>query len=268
MKTSRLMGAICGDVAGSTFQFDPMHEMDFTLFTNTCEFTDDTVMTLAVAKTFIDVSNPNNLSEFKRVLIQNMHELGDMYPEVGYGYRFLQWLDSGSDQPYGSCGNGSAMRVSAVGWYAHSLEEAELLAEASAEVTHDHPDGVAGAVAVAGAIYLAKIGESKDAIRDYVSRYYDVDFSLDAIRPGFKFIARCDGTVQPAVVAFLESNSYEDAIRRAISLGGDSDTLGAIAGSIAEAYYGIPDDLVEEAMSYLDDYLLDIAEEFAHYLEE
>lgn len=268
MKTSCLMGAICGDIAGSSFQFDPMRAKDFALFTNTCEFTDDTVMTLAVAKTFIEVSDPNDLVEFKHTLIQNMHELGELYPEVGYGHRFLQWLDSGSNQPYGSCGNGSAMRVSPVGWYAHSLEEAERLAEASAEVTHDHPDGIAGAVAVAGAIYLAKIGESKEAIRDYVSRFYDVDFSLDDIRPGFRFIARCDGTVQPAVVAFLESESYEDAIRSAISLGGDSDTLGAIAGSIAEAYYGIPDDLVEGATSYLDDYLLDIAQEFAQYLDE
>lgn len=268
MRTSRLMGAICGDIVGSVYQFDPTKEKDFPLFSNSCEFTDDTVMTLAVAKSLIEVSTPIDVLEFKQALISNMHDLGHQYPEVGYGYRFMQWLDSGSVQPYGSCGNGSAMRVSSVGWFAQSLEEAEILAKASAEVTHNHPDGISGAIAVAGAVYLAKIGESKETIRDYVSRYYDLDFTLDEIRPAFDFVACCDGTVQPAVVSFLEATSYEETIRNAVSLGGDSDTLAAIAGSIAEAYYGIPETLEHTAMEYLDDYLLDIAEEFARCVEE
>lgn len=267
MKTSCLMGAICGDIIGSVYQFDPTKEKDFPLFSRSCEFTDDTVMTLAVAKTFVESSHPVDLDDFKRTLIANMHEFGEKYPEVGYGHRFLQWLDSGSVEPYNSCGNGSAMRVSAVGWYARTLEEAETLAEASAEVTHNHPDGIAGAVAVAGAIYLAKTGESKATIREYVSRYYDLDFTLDEIRPGYDFRSCCDGSIQPAVAAFLESDSYEQTVRNAISLGGDADTLGAIAGSIAEAYFGIPDDIVDAAVTYLDDYLLDVAQEFSQCLE-
>lgn len=262
MKVSRLMGAICGDIVGSVYEFDPIKTKEFPLFSSLSEFTDDTVMTLAVAKALARSNAHEDVEEFKKVLIETMHEFGKRYPDAGYGGRFLHWLESGSVEPYNSCGNGSAMRVSAVGWYARSLEEVEVLAKASAEVTHNHPDGVAGAVATAGAIYLARTGESKEVIREYVSRYYDLNFTLDGIRPDYDFEPCNDRTVPQSVVAFLESNSYEDAIRNTVSLGGDADTMGAITGTIAEAYYGIPEEIEETAMSFLDDYLLDVCDEF------
>lgn len=262
------MGAICGDIVGSIYQFDPIKEKDFPFFSRQGEFTDDTVMTLAVAKALMDLDDAKDMGEFHRALIRNFHDFGDRYPDAEYGDRFCQWLESASDQPYNSCGNGSAMRVSAVGWYAQSLEEAERLAEVSAAVTHNHPDGIAGAVAIAGAVYLARMGESKQNIREYVERFYDLNFALDDIRETYDFESCCDGTVQPAVVAFLEGESYEDAVRNAVSLGGDADTLGAITGCIAEAYYGIPDDIEEKAASYLDDYLWDVALEFDRCVQE
>lgn len=262
MKLSRLMGAICGDVIGSIYEFDPVKHKDFVLFSELSEFTDDTVMTLAVAKSLIEINAHEDVDAFRRVLIATMHEFGKRYPYAGYGGRFLHWLESGSQEPYNSCGNGSAMRVSAVGWYARSLEEAERLAKVSAEVTHNHPDGIAGAVATAGAIYLLRTGADKDAIREYVSKFYDLNFTIDEIRPTYDFEPCNDRTVPQSVVAFLESESYEDAIRNTVSLGGDADTMGAITGAIAEAYYGIPEELEETAMSYLDDYLLDVCDEF------
>ena len=262
MSHSYLMGAVCGDIVGSAFEFDPVKTKEFPLFSSLSEFTDDTVMTLAVANALMKSNAHINVERFKEVLIETMHEFGKRYPDQSYGGRFLHWLESESIKPYHSRGNGSAMRVSAVGWYAHSLEEAEMLAKASAEVTHNHPDGIAGAVATAGAIYLARMGESKELIREYVSHYYELNFTLDAIRAAYDFEPCNDRTVPQSVVAFLESESYEDAIRNAVSLGGDADTMGAITGAIAEAYYGMPENLEQTAMSYLDDFLLDVAEEF------
>ena len=264
--TSCLSGAICGDVIGSVYEFDPVKVKNFTLFSPLSEYTDDTVMTLAVAKALTEVNAHEDVEGFKTALIRNMHELGEKYPDCGYGGRFERWLLTGDTKPYNSCGNGSAMRVSAVAWYAKSLEEAEALAKASAEVTHNHPDGIAGAVATAGAIYLARMGESKETIREYVSKFYNLDFTLDGLRPYYEFEPCCDGTVQPSVLAFLDSDSFEDAIRITISMGGDADTMGAITGAIAEAYYGIPDELEQSALSHLDDYLLDIAEAFDEML--
>jgi len=264
---SRLMGAVCGDIVGSTYEFDPVKTKKFPLFSSLSEFTDDTVMTLAVAKALAESHAHEDVEGFKQVLIRTMHEFGKRYPDVGYGGKFLRWLEMGSTEPYNSCGNGSAMRVSAVGWYARSLEEAEALAKASAEVTHDHPDGIDGAIVTAGAVYLARMGEDKAVIREYVSRYYDLDFTLDDIRPTYRFEVTCFWSVPQSVVAFLEGNSYEDTIRNAISLGGDADTQAAIAGAIAEAYYGMPEELEETAMSYLDEYLLDAADAFFLCLE-
>ncbi len=267
MKLSRLMGAICGDIVGSVYEFDPVKHKDFDLFSSLSTFTDDTVMTLAVAKSLVEVDAHNDVVAFKEALVRNMHDLGKRYPDVGYGNHFNLWLLLGKTEPYNSCGNGSAMRVSAVGWYAQSLEEAERLAKASAEVTHNHPDGIAGAVATAGAIYLARTGADKDTIRKYVAKFYDLNFTLDEIRPTYDFEPCNDRTVPQSVVAFLESESYEDAIRNTVSLGGDADTMGAITGAIAEAYYGIPEELEETAMSYLDDYLLNVCDEFLLCLE-
>lgn len=267
-RVSSLMGAICGDVVGSVYEFDPVKRKNFTLFSPFSEYTDDTVMTLAVAKALMDSNAQGDVTRFKETLVATMHDFGRRYPGESYGGNFQYWLESGSVEPYGSCGNGSAMRVSAVGWVAQSLEEAETLAKASAEVTHNHPDGIAGAVATAGAVYLARIGESMQEIRRYVSRYYDLDFTLDEIRPTYDFEPCNDRTVPQSVVAFLESDSYEDALRNTVSLGGDADTMGAITGAIAEAYYGIPEELEETAMSYLDEFLLSICDEFYAFLAE
>lgn len=185
-----------------------------------------------------------------------------MYPDVGYGGRYLDWIENKRREPYNSCGNGSAMRVSPVGWYAKTLEECEKIAELSAEITHNHPDGIAGAQATAGAIFLARNGADKEEIKKYIEKYYSVDFTLDEIRPSYEFWGINSKTVPQAFRCFYEAEDFEDTIRNAISIGGDSDTVAAIAGSIAEAYYGIPDDIKETALSYLDDYLLDRVAEF------
>ena len=204
----------------------------------------------------------NNIEEFKEKLIDVMHEIGIKYPDCGYGGHFLMWILRNKREPYNSFGNGSAMRVSSVGWYARTLEEAELIARVTAEVSHNHPEGIKGAVATAGAVFLAKTGATVDEIKQYISKYYTVDFTIDEIRPTYDYDITCQGTVPQAMQAFFESESFEDAVRNAISIGGDSDTLAAITGAVAEAYYGIPDDLKETALSYLDDRLLDITERF------
>ena len=252
-----MIGAIIGDIVGSRFEFDNIKTKNFDLFTSDCDFTDDTVMTLAIGKAFIRRKEDN----FKQILINTMHEVGNKYQDCGYGGRFLDWVVYECTEPYNSCGNGSAMRVSSVGWYAKTLAEAEELAKISAEVTHNHPEGIKGAQAVAGAIFLAKTGVSKEEIRQYVTNYYTLDFTLDEIRPTYEYEIVCQTSVPQAIQAFLESTDFEDAIRNAISIGGDSDTVAAICGSIAEAYYGVDEDLRETALSYLDDYLLDIYEE-------
>ena len=254
-----MVGAIIGDIVGSRFEFDNIKTKDFELFNHQCMFTDDTVMTLAVAKALTKYGRTAN---FKHKLIETMHDIGNQYLDIGYGGYFLDWIQDRSTDPYYSCGNGAAMRVSAVGWYAESLTEAENLAKITAEITHNHSEGIKGAQVVAGAIFLAIIGKSKYQIRDYVEDYYVLDFTLDEIRPTYKFEATCQQSVPQAIMAFLESTGFEDAIRNAISIGGDSDTIAAITGSIAEAYYGIPQDIQETALSFLDADLLDIYDKF------
>ena len=202
------------------------------------------------------------MEAFKKHLVKVMHEVGIRYPNCGFGGGFYVWIFSGQTKPYNSYGNGSAMRVSPVAWFANSLEECESLATATAEVTHNHPEGVKGAVAVAGAIYLARTGHSMDEIKEYISKFYTIDFTLDEIRKHYDFYEICQKSVPQALEAFFESTSFEDAIRNAISIGGDSDTIAAITGSVAEAFYGVDEDVKEAALSYLDSYLLDIAEAF------
>ena len=172
------------------------------------------------------------------------------------------WILNRKRTPYNSFGNGSAMRVSSVGWYAKSLEEAEFIAKATAEATHNHPEGIRGAVATAGAVFLAKKGVNMDEIKKYISGHYSINFTLDEIRPTYDFDVTCQGTVPQAMQAFFESESFEDAIRNAISIGGDSDTLAAVTGAVAEAYYGIPQNMKDKALSYLDKRLLDITKRF------
>lgn len=259
-----MIGAILGDVVGSIYEFDNIKTKDFELFDKECFFIDDSVMTIAIAEALMQTEeiNEENLEDFKENLITVMHEIGVKYPDCGYGGHFLVWMLRNKREPYNSFGNGSAMRVSSVGWYAKTLEDAELIAKATAEVSHNHPEGIKGAVATAGAVFLARTGATMGELRDYISKYYTIDFTIDEIRPVYEFNETCQETVPQAMQAFFESTSFEDAIRNAISIGGDSDTLAAITGAVAEAYYGIPEEMKETALSYLDERLLDITERF------
>ncbi len=243
-----MYGAIIGDIVGSVYEFDNIKHKNFPLFCERSIFTDDSIMTVAVAKAIVKTKiestnrsiDASNIDVFKNNLMCLMREYGKKYPHPvgGYGVRFSNWLAGTINKAYNSFGNGSAMRVSPCAIYAVELEEALMLAKASAEVTHNHPEGIKGAQATAAAIFLAKSSKSKDEIRSYIeANYYSLDFTLDSIRSNYSFDETCQGTAPQAIVAFLESNCYEDAIRNAISLGGDSDTLGAITGSIAWAFY-------------------------------
>lgn len=254
-----MLGAIIGYVAGSVYEFRPVQGCweDFPLFTPESSFTDDTVMTLAVADALRLEKDPARLPA---MLIDKMHEYGRRWPRAGYGMRFAQWLMLDERDPYNSFGNGSAMRVAAAGWAASSLEEAEELAGLSAEVTHNHPEGIKGAQATAGAIYLARQGKSRQDIRDYAAQRhgYDMDRSLAKIRETYRYDVTCQGSVPEAIIAFLESEDFEQAIRKAIWLRGDADTQAAIAGSIAEAFYGgAPASLAGLALGVLDKGLLE-----------
>ena len=184
------------------------------------------------------------------------------YPGLGYGPRFEAWLASEEPKPYNSLGNGSAMRVSPVAWVAESLPQCLALAKASAEVTHNHPDGIAGAMTVAGAVYLARIGEGKEAIRDHVTRYYPLNFTLDEIREDYQFDVSCAGSVPQAMEAFLEGESFEDAVRNAVSIGGDSDTIACMAGAVAAAFYGVPRAIRDQALPFLDGEVRNIYDRF------
>ena len=259
-----MIGAILGDIVGSVYEFDNIKTKEFELFDKECFFTDDSVMTIAVADALMhyDYIDENNIDKFKENLINVMHEIGIKYPDCGYGGHFMMWILLGKREPYNSFGNGSAMRVSSVGWYAKSLVEAELIAKATAEVSHNHPEGIKGAVATAGAVFLARTGSTMGEIKEYISKKYTINFTLDELRTYYSFDVTCQGTVPQAMQAFFESVSFEDAVRNAISIGGDSDTLAAITGAVAEAYYGIPDELRKTALSYLDERLSDITARF------
>lgn len=255
-----MLGAIAGDIIGSVYEFASMKSKDFPLFSARCFFTDDTVMTLAVAEAILD--GAGDPDEFERLAVRSMQRFGRAYPDRGYGGRFAGWLESDDPQPYNSFGNGSAMRVSSVGWAFPSLGETERFAAVSAQVTHNHPEGIKGAEATAAAIYLARTGASKAEIRTYITdRYgYDLGRTVDGIRPGYRFDESCRRTVPEAIVAFLEAADFEDAVRNAISLGGDADTLSCIAGGIAEAAFGVPEEIKARALGYLDAPLLAVLE--------
>lgn len=257
-----MIGAIYGDIVGSVYEFNNIKTKDFELFGKRCEFTDDTVMTVAVADALMQFERITDVNEFKKTLVEKMHFYGNIYKDAGYGGRFGVWLEMGEKTPYGSYGNGSAMRVSPVAWYASSFEEAISLAEASASVTHDHPEGIKGAVVTAGAAYLARNGASMEELKKFVSGYYDMDFTLDGIRQTYYFNETCQNTVPQAMQAFFESVSFEDAIRNGVSLGGDTDTLCAICGAVAEAYYGMTEEQKGKAISYLDDRLANAVKAF------
>ena len=250
-----MIGAIIGDCAGSVFEWHSIKTTDFDLFSYKSRFTDDTVMTIATADVLLH----------QLTYEESYSKWGWRYPKAGYGGRFFKWLRSKNRAPYNSLGNGSAMRVSPVGWVFSTLEETLEEAERSAICTHNHPEGIAGAQSVAAAIYLARTGSSKDEIQSYIEKtwYYDLHRTIDSIRPDYEFDVTCPGSVPEAIIAFLESTDYESAVRLAISLGGDSDTQACIAGSIAEAFYReIPANIVQEVRTLLDDPLLEILDEF------
>ncbi len=246
-----MLGAIIGDIVGSRFEWNNHRSKEFDLFTPKCFPTDDSIMTLALGDAILN-SQPD-FSDLAENAVKSMQRIGRRYPNCGYGGRFQRWMFSDHPAPYQSFGNGSAMRVSGAGFAARSLDEAKLISQKITEVTHNHPEGLKGAEATTVAIYLARTGKKIPEIREAIEKdYYKICFTLDEIRPTYRFNETCQETVPQALEAFFESTSFEDAIRNAISIGGDSDTLGAICGGMAEAYYGIPSDLRQMALKFLD----------------
>ena len=258
-----MLGAIIGDVVGSPYEMDSHKSKNFVLFDADCRPTDDSVLTIAVGCACVE-ANCYNEYEFKSVLDKRMKEIGLRYPDSGYGEDFYKWMILDKHEAYGGDTNGSAMRVSPTAWAVDTLEDVERLAKWSAEITHSAPEGIRGAQAVAAAIFLARTGSSKEEIKRYIEdRYYYLDFTIDEIRPTYKFDMTCEGSVPQAIVCFLESEDFEDAIRTAVSLGGDGDTQACIAGAIAEAYYGIPEELQEKVFEYMDEDLQEYYWEYA-----
>ncbi|MDR1471999.1 MAG: ADP-ribosylglycohydrolase family protein [Synergistaceae bacterium] len=266
-----MLGAIIGDIVGSRFEFNNHRSKDFELFGDGCFATDDSIMSLAVAKAIMEASKtktPNVRDhnfhvKLSKLTVKYMRKIGRKYPNSGFGGMFYRWVFSDDPKPYNSFGNGAAMRVSPAGFAARSERDAERLAETVTAVTHNHEEGIKGAKATAAAIYMACRGAPKREIRERIAgEYYSLDFTIDSIRPTYRFNETCQETVPQAIECFLESASFEDAIRIAISLGGDSDTIGAITGAIAEAYYGVPEDIKGKALAYLDAELRAIYDEW------
>jgi ADP-ribosyl-[dinitrogen reductase] hydrolase len=251
-----ILGAIAGDIIGSVFEWDNIKSLDFDLFCRKNRFTDDSVLTLATMYALINDTD----------YTQAYHIFGRKFPHAGYGGIFRQWIISDNPKPYNSWGNGSAMRVSPVGWFYNSLDDTLLEAKKSAEVTHNHPEGIKGAQATAAAIFMARTGKSKDDIKKFIiDKFgYNLNRKIDDIRPGYKFDVSCQGSVPEAIIAFLESTDFENAIRLAVSLGGDSDTIACITGGIAEAFYrNVPDEIVDNVINILPGELINIIEEFS-----
>ena len=258
-----MFGAILGDIIGSPYEFDMGNKTkDFPLFSARSTFTDDSVMTLAVAKAFMDAPTDEKIIETR--LTEALRLYGKMFPDAGYGGQFGRWLSLDDPAPYHSFGNGSAMRVSAVAWIYQDLPTVLEMAKRSALVTHDHPEGIKGAQATAAVIFLARTGHSKTCIKDYIASTfgYDLSRTCDQIRPTYHHVESCQETVPEAITAFLEGEDFEDVIRTAVSLGGDTDTLTAIAGSMAEAFYGVPENLKQECMERLPEVLRVILTDF------
>ena len=262
-----MYGAILGDIIGSPYEFDRGRKIkDFPLFSKESRFTDDTVMCIAVAEAFMDA--PDDEKIIRQRLIRSMQKRGRQYPNESYGVRFHNWLYSRNPQPYNSYGNGSAMRVAPVAWLFDDLDTVRRMARISADVTHNHPEGIKGAEATASAIFLARTGHSKAEIREYIESqfHYDLSRTCDQIRPTYYHVESCQEIVPEAITAFLEGVSFEDVIRTAVSLGGDCDTLTCIAGAMAEAFYGVPEELKQECRRRLSDDLREVLKEFTGLL--
>ena len=251
-----MFGAIAGDVIGSYYEGYPTKRKDFQLFSERSQFTDDTVMTIATADTILSGAFDYS-GAYQR--------WGQKYPSAGYGGKFASWIWTKNPAPYGSYGNGSAMRVSPVAWAYNTMDEVLIAAKESAEVTHNHPEGIKGAQSIAASVFMARKGRSKEEIKDFVSDSfgYDLDRTLDEIRPGYSFDLTCQGSVPEAIIAFIEAQDFEESIRNAVSLGGDSDTLAAIAGGMAEAFYGgVPDKIRKETLNLLTPEMIEIINAF------
>ncbi|TNV68680.1 ADP-ribosylglycohydrolase family protein [Trichococcus shcherbakoviae] len=276
-----MLGAIIGDIVGSRFEWHNHKDKEFELFTEDCRMTDDSIMTLAVANALMETEkalesvakgqerNNEYYILLEKMSIQYMQAFGRSYPDCGFSRAFFQWIISDDPQPYNSYGNGAAMRISPVAYVGRTQKEIQDLSETVTGVSHNHAEGLKGAEATATAIFMAGRCASKDEIKNRIAdEYYPLNFTLDGIRDSYSFTTDCQATVPQAIVAFLESTSFEDAIRNAVSLGGDSDTLAAIAGAIAEAYYGIPEQIKERALSYFDVELLSVYEEWVRFIKD
>ena len=261
-----MYGAIIGDIVGSPFEFDRGNKTkEFELFSSRSHFTDDTVMTIAVGEALMNAGRFASVETIREKVIERMRTWGQKYPRAGYGANFSRWLSSENPQPYNSYGNGSAMRVSATGWLYDSLERTRESARATAEVTHNHPEGIKGAEATASAIYMARTGCKKEEIKEYIVREfgYNLDRTCDEIRPEYYHVESCQQTVPEAIIAFMEGKDFEDVLRTAVSLGGDCDTLTDIAASIAEAYYGIPEEIRLMGINQLPEEFIMVLNRFA-----
>ncbi|MCR4896495.1 MAG: ADP-ribosylglycohydrolase family protein [Lachnospiraceae bacterium] len=262
-----MYGAVLGDMIGAPYEFDRGNKSkEFELFDRRkgVRYTDDTAMTLAIAKALMDAGKDAGEEALKRAFVEHMRDIGSRYAQGNYGGRFSQWLTAPDPKPYGSWGNGSAMRVSSVGWFFDTLERTREVAKWSAEVTHNHPEGVKGAECVASAIFLLRNGAGKDEVKRYICEEYGYDLSrtCDEIRPTYYHVESCQETVPEAVTSFLEGTDFEDCIRTAVSLGGDCDTLTCITGSLAEAFYGVPESFKKECEDRLPWEFLDILHRF------
>lgn len=266
-----MYGAILGDIIGSPFEFDMGNKSkEFPLLSKNSTFTDDSVMTIAVGNAFLDAQPNADIEWIRRRLISSMKQYGRKFPRAGYGGMFRRWLKCDDPQPYGSFGNGSAMRVSSAAWLYNDLETVRSMARLSAEVSHNHPEGIKGAEATASAIFLARTGSTKEEIKAYIvdNFGYDLSRTCDEIRPGYHHVETCQETVPEAITAFLEGESFEDVIRTAVSLGGDCDTLTCIAGSIAEGFYGIPEELKQECRNRLPEELRNVLDQYDSWLNQ
>ncbi|MBR3334616.1 MAG: ADP-ribosylglycohydrolase family protein [Clostridia bacterium] len=263
-----MYGAILGDMVGSVYEWHNIKTKEFPLLVPRSCFTDDSAMTVAVAEALLD-SLGKDPEERKQAVVRSMQKWGRKYPDAGYGGRFYNWLYARDPQPYGSWGNGSAMRVSSAGWLFDTLEETRQAARDTACVTHDHPEGLKGAEATAAVIWLARNGRGKAEIRQFVEKeFYPLKQTCDQIRPEYRFDVSCQGTVPQAITAFLEGNGFEDVIRTAVSLGGDCDTLTCIAGGMAEAVYGVPEDLKEACRQRLEPDMVKVLDRFEKHLKD
>ena len=263
-----MIGAIAGDIVGSRFEFDNIKSKEFDFFAKDCRFTDDSVMTCAVAESLMRSWRKDKFATLDDVAKDTLRDVGYWYPRCGYGRRFVEWMYGDDPKPYNSCGNGSAMRISPVGDIARSVEEARELSCAVTAITHNHVEGIKGAEATAVAKFLARTGKNKDEIRTFIeAEYYDLSTTVDDYREALEGHGKeiCQLSVPQALRCFYEGENYEDVIRNCISIGGDSDTIAAIAGGIAEAYFGVPYDIEEQALTYLDCTLFSIVDKFERF---